>query len=146
MKRSHLRPTRPLEGSKLKRGLQPSAAPVGTCLLVAYVEPAPAAPWAAAPGSSLPELEELCHGYPNCVLVSAERGWGLEQLLTTIDAVLGQTMVRLKVRLPYRASHLVHLFHQRGTIISERYTSEGTIIEGSLPRQLASKFNTYAVH
>ncbi|MCL5027036.1 MAG: GTPase HflX [Chloroflexi bacterium] len=93
----------------------------------------------------LAELEELRLGYPNAVLVSAQRGWGLAELLSTIDRVLGQAMVSLKVRLPYRASHLVHLFHQRGTVTSERYTADGTLIEGCIPPQLASQFRGYAV-
>ncbi len=93
----------------------------------------------------LPKLEELRQGFPHAVLVSARRGWGLDELLATVDGVLSQGMVPLRVQLPYQASHLVHLFHQRGTITSERYTKDGTLIEGCLPPALAPQFKSYAV-
>jgi GTP-binding protein HflX len=95
--------------------------------------------------AELADLDELRQAYPNAVLVSAAFGWGLEELRATIDRVLADNMVPVKVQLPYRAAQLVHLFHQRGAVSEERYTDQGTIIEGKLPPQLAHQFKPYSV-
>jgi len=79
------------------------------------------------------------------VVVSAERGWNIDELLERIEAMLERGFLRLRVRIPYEKAALVDLFHRRGSVASERHTDTGTLITGSLPARFAAPFQRYAV-
>ncbi len=79
------------------------------------------------------------------VVVSASRGWNVEELRERIEAMLERGYERLRVRIPYDQATLVDLFHRKGTIDSERHTEAGTLISGSLPSRYAAPFRPYAV-
>jgi GTPase len=79
------------------------------------------------------------------VVVSAERGWNIPELLERIEVMLERGYERLRVRIPYDQAQLVDLFHRRGTIATERHTVNGTVITGSLPARYAEAFRPYAV-
>ena len=70
------------------------------------------------------------------VVVSAERGWNIDELLERIETMLERGFLRLRVRIPYEKAALVDLFHRRGSVSSERHTDKGTLITGSLPGAL----------
>ncbi len=77
------------------------------------------------------------------VAVSAQRGWGLDELLARIEATLAETMVQLEVLIPYQRNDLVSLWHRRGVVEQEQYEGEGTHILGRIPRELAPQFVGY---
>jgi GTPase len=79
------------------------------------------------------------------VVVSAERGWNIPELLERIEVMLERGYERLRVRIPYDQAHLVDLFHRKGAIATERHTAQGTVISGSLPSRYAEVFRAYAV-
>ncbi len=79
------------------------------------------------------------------VVVSAEKGWNVDELLERIEAMLERGYERLRVRIPYDQATLVDLFHRKGTIDSERHTEQGTLITGSLPARYAGPFRPFAV-
>jgi len=80
---------------------------------------------------------------PDVVLVSALRGWGLDALLGRIETKLAAEQPIVEVAIPYSESRLVDLFRRRGRVISERYTEDGTILRGQLPRAVERAFAPY---
>ncbi|HZU05419.1 MAG TPA: GTPase HflX [Chloroflexota bacterium] len=94
--------------------------------------------------AALPEPAELgVPPSPDVVLVSALRGWGLDQLRHRIEAVLTEELPLVEVTIPYAQGELVNLFRRRGRVLAERYTPAGTVIRGQLPRALYPVFAPY---
>jgi len=81
----------------------------------------------------------------NSVVVSAELGWNIPELLERIEAMLERRYERVRVRIPYDQAALVDLFHRKGTVATERHTEKGTLITGSLPARFAGPFRRFAV-
>jgi 50S ribosomal subunit-associated GTPase HflX len=90
--------------------------------------------------SSLPEARAA-----DSVVVSAQLGWNMDELLERIEAMLERGFLRVRVRIPYEHAALVDLFHRKGTIATERHTDKGTLITGSLPTRFAEPFRKFAV-
>jgi GTP-binding protein HflX len=95
-------------------------------------------------------VQELEHTLPearsaDAVVVSAELGWNIDELLERIETMLERGFLRLRVRIPYAQAALVDLFHRKGSIATERHTEQGTLITGSLPARFAAPFRRYAV-
>ncbi|MDQ5823335.1 MAG: GTPase HflX [Chloroflexota bacterium] len=80
---------------------------------------------------------------PNFVPVSARRGWGLNELLERIQQTLSDTLVAMRVLIPYNESELVSRFHERGIINTEEHTGTGTLIEGRLPKRMVRTYQPY---
>ena len=80
---------------------------------------------------------------PDVVLVSARRGWGLDALRERIEAVLTEELPTVEVAIPFAEGRLVNLFRRRGRVLSERYTEEGTVLRGQLPRAIQRAFAPY---
>lgn len=81
-------------------------------------------------------LEQLRRDYERVVLISAEQGVGIEELLATVERVLAQEMVYHEAVMPYSAGELVNLWHTQGIVEKEEYLEEGIRIGGRLPRWL----------
>ncbi|RAQ96383.1 GTPase HflX [Thermogemmatispora tikiterensis] len=81
--------------------------------------------------------------YPNAVVVSALRGWGLEALREKLAQVVAEQMVPLQVLVPYARGDLVELFHRRGRVEQEEHRAEGTLLVGRLPSALAGYYAPY---
>ena len=79
------------------------------------------------------------------VVVSAQLGWNVDELLERIETMLERGLLRVRVRIPYEHTALVDLFHRKGTVATERHTDKGTLITGSLPARFAAPFRRYAV-
>jgi GTP-binding protein HflX len=95
-------------------------------------------------GTTAPDPEDL--GLPpsaDVVLVSATRGWGLEELLARVEVVLSEEQPTVEVAIPYAESRLVDLFRRRGRVISERHTADGTVLRGQMPRAIERTFAPY---
>jgi len=91
-----------------------------------------------------PDPEELgLPPSPDVVLVSALRGWGLDDLLERCDRALVEEQPTVEVMIPYDQSRLVALFRRRGRVVSERHTEEGTVLRGQLPRSIERAFAPY---
>lgn len=78
------------------------------------------------------------------VLISARDGRGLDQLKAKVQQVLDGRLEEVTVSLPYAESALVDMFHQRGQVIEEHFTDEGTVIHGRLPSQLAAQVERFS--
>ncbi|MBN1935578.1 MAG: GTPase HflX [Anaerolineae bacterium] len=85
-------------------------------------------------------LADLLETYPDAIPLSALKHQGLDGLLDLVEEKLHAQTRYLAVTIPYSRGDLVNLFHQRGTIDSEKYTEQGTLIEGRLPAYLVAQF------
>src|SRR5207302_6585551 len=61
----------------------------------------------------------------DCVVVSAQQGWNIDELRERIETMLERRYERVRVRIPYDQAALVDLFHRKGTIATERHTDKG---------------------
>ncbi|HLZ24750.1 MAG TPA: GTPase HflX [Ktedonobacterales bacterium] len=81
--------------------------------------------------------------FPNAVPVSALTGAGIRELLTRVGEVLAERMLSVRVLLPFDRGDLVEVFHRRGHVEDERQNENGTLLAGSLPRELLGVFAPY---
>lgn len=82
--------------------------------------------------------------YPNAVVISAQTGEGIDQLLQMIDTLFFQQMVALEVLIPYAHGDLIALFHEHGFIEEEQHLEEGTLMVGRLPGELAGRLEQFS--
>ena len=90
---------------------------------------------------ALPEvLMQLLREEPNSFAFSARTGFGLETLLKAIETSLPKPRIEITATIPFSRGDLVSAIHERGEIISESYSEDGTIIhafvDGSISRKL----------
>ena len=83
--------------------------------------------------------------FPNAVAVSARTGANLDALLTKLGETLADEMVRYTVLLPYDRGDMVEVFHRRGYVSRQEAQEHGTLIEGTLPRQIVAAFAPWRV-
>jgi GTPase len=79
------------------------------------------------------------------VTVSAERGWGMDQLQIRIEEALGGQMAVLTALVPYTRNDLVALWRQQGVVEAEDYQEHGVHVVGKLPIQLLHQFAPYRI-
>ena len=94
---------------------------------------------------SADEQRILSVRYPNAVLVSGLTGDGLEQLLLRIAEEASRGSITMTALLPYTRGDLVRLAHERGQILSERHSEEGTRLIVRVDAELAARFAEYSV-
>ncbi|PZR97316.1 MAG: GTPase HflX, partial [Candidatus Chloroheliales bacterium] len=75
--------------------------------------------------------------------ISAATGIGLDRLRTALAIELDRQLLDLRVTIPYRSSDLVALFHEKGRVLNEEYTDNGTKITGKLPTRYSAQFEPY---
>jgi GTP-binding protein HflX len=96
----------------------------------------------------LPDLipvVDCLDAFPDSVAVSALRGMGLDGLLARVEAALGAEMISVEVQIPYERGDLTALFHEEGTVVSQRHDGKGTALSGYLPRRWLERFRPYVV-
>ncbi len=99
-------------------------------------------PMRAAPPAALAgALEEQ----PHAVAISAEKAWGLDELLECVDEVLAGELLPMTADLPYDQGRLLNLWRSRGAIETEEYHADGVRVVGRLPRALRAQFERYRV-
>ena len=82
-------------------------------------------------------------GGGDVVLVSAEKGWGLDRLIQRITDALGEDLVDITVTIPYNKPALLQLFRRYGQVLSEKHGNDGTEVEGRVPHHLQPRFEAY---
>jgi GTP-binding protein HflX len=85
----------------------------------------------------------LVRHYPNAVFVSGLTGEGLDMLRSRIADEAARGSVTLTVLVPYARGDLVALAHERGQILSERHSDEGTQLALRVSAELAGVFEPY---
>lgn len=89
------------------------------------------------------ELTQALESYPTPVAISALRGEGIDNLLAAVAERLRQSMVPVRLLIPYANGELVSRFHEYGHVDQQEYTEEGTRLMGRLPVELAGQYRSY---
>ena len=89
------------------------------------------------------ELAALVAEFPNSVVISVLRGWGIAELAAAVDRTLKHHMVAVDVLIPYTRGDLVALVHEHGYVEHEEHTAEGTHLVGRLPLELAGRYAAF---
>ena len=63
------------------------------------------------------------------VRISAREGLGLEQLLSSIERMLGHSRHHIVVTLPYSAGGMLETLHNNAQVLSTDYTADGIQVE-----------------
>jgi GTP-binding protein HflX len=82
---------------------------------------------------------------PGYVPVSAKLNWGMDDLLKAIQDTLSATLSPFKALIPYSESDLVSLVHEKGIVVREDHTGEGTLIEGRVPQRFIASLSRFSV-
>jgi len=86
-------------------------------------------------------LMQLLREEKNSFAFSARTGFGVDTLVKAIESSLPRPRVEINVTIPFNRGDIVSAIHQRGEILSEDYTGDGTLIhamvDGSIAEQIA---------
>ena len=89
---------------------------------------------------ALPEvLMQLLREESNSFAFSARTGFGLDTLIKAIETSLPKPRIEVNVTIPFSRGDLVSAIHERGEIISEDYTEDGTQIRALVDGAIAKK-------
>ena len=92
-------------------------------------------------------LAELRHALDreDVVFVSALTGEGIAELEARVELFLNTLDAHLTVLIPFTRGDLVSRIHEYGTVRSEEYTGEGTLIDVRIPQAMAGEFADFLV-
>ncbi|HXK77140.1 MAG TPA: GTPase HflX [Oscillospiraceae bacterium] len=79
----------------------------------------------------------------DCVLFSAVTGEGLEPLLNKIAAMLKPSRVRMTLLVPYSEGGLISDIREKGSVLSEEFTPEGTKLDAMVDVGLMKRAQPY---
>lgn len=82
-------------------------------------------------------------GYSNPHLISALKGKGLEELLSSVESELFESYIELDILIPYQEGQLLSKFHEFGQVNDVQSVESGTRIKGLIPRRLLNLFRSY---
>ena len=92
-------------------------------------------------------LAELRHALDrqDVVFVSALTGEGIPELEARVELFLNTLDAHLTVLIPFTRGDLVSRIHEYGTVRSEEYTAEGTLIDVRIPQSMAGEFADFII-
>ncbi|MBR4748150.1 MAG: GTPase HflX [Abditibacteriota bacterium] len=82
---------------------------------------------------------------PDSVVISAETGYGLDELYLRITDTINALFVPVRVLIPYECGKMLSLLHSKGLVSREEHLDYGTYAEARLPRSVATVFQDYQV-
>lgn len=91
------------------------------------------------------DIAALRSRFNHCVCVSAETGYGIEQLIDRISQAAASSDKLVEVLIPYNRGDLVSLAHQRCHIVGETYEEQGTMISMLVPSSYQTTFESFEV-
>jgi GTP-binding protein HflX len=89
------------------------------------------------------DIQRQTGDYEDAIAVSALKGTGMSDLLSSIERELFETFVPVTVYLPYQEGQLISLFHEQGRITNSEDTRTGVTIHGSLPGRLIARYQPF---
>lgn len=90
-------------------------------------------------------LAELRHVVDDAVYVSAVTGDGIPELEARIELFLNSLDAHLVLLVPFTRGDVISRLHEYGTVRSEEYTADGTLIDVRLPQSMARELAQFAV-
>lgn len=91
------------------------------------------------------DLREIRRTLPQAIIVSANEGTGLHDLIERIAEEASSTDEEIEVLIPYRRGDLVSTAHERCHLISETHEESGTHITMRVPKAYASAFAEFRI-
>lgn len=91
------------------------------------------------------ELRSLSLKYPEAVFVSAQSGYGVEELVELISLRAAAAETQLEILLPYSRGDLVSLAHKRCRILEETHEESGTRIVMTANPSYAEMFSAFVL-
>ncbi len=88
-------------------------------------------------------IEHLGTKYDEGVLVSAQCGEGLPDLLARVEAELYAALIPAKAIIPYKFGQLISLFHEQAIVEHVEHLAEGVLLEGRLPERVVGRFKPF---
>lgn len=83
--------------------------------------------------------------YASQVCVSAQEGWGLDELQQAIENGLKEKMIPMQILLPYDRGEMVSEVFENGIVESQKHTAEGVVLITQLPRNLSQKYARFQI-
>jgi GTPase len=91
------------------------------------------------------EVEGLTLAEKQSVVVSAQTGAGIDDLLAEIERKLPRKQREVSVTVPYDRGDLVSRAHQEGEVLQVSHCSDGTELTARVPLGLAAELDRFAV-
>jgi GTP-binding protein HflX len=77
------------------------------------------------------------------VVVSAQTGAGIADLVAALDAMVPRPQVRVEVLVPFTHGRLVARVHDLGEVEETEHTPQGTRLRARVPHHLAAELSNY---
>jgi GTP-binding protein HflX len=90
-----------------------------------------------------PLPDDFPQDHPDTVMLSALTGEGIPMLLETIERVLYQTLVFIRVKLPATAGRLLNIFYEEGVVESLVHHPDGILVSGRIPAVRLTEFRPF---
>ena len=84
-------------------------------------------------------IMQLLREEPNSFAFSARTGFGMETLLKAIETSLPRPRVEITAVIPFSRGELVSVIHERGEVLSETYSEDGTRIHAMVDAHIAKR-------
>jgi len=88
-------------------------------------------------------MMQILRTEPNSFAFSARTGFGIDTLLKAIETSLPRPRVEVRTTIPFNRGDLVSAIHERGEILSEEYSENGTSIHAMVDGSLAEKLEAF---
>ena len=95
-------------------------------------------------GGTIPELDEDTN-FDAVVEVSAKQAQGLDVLLTTLEQVLSDSMLRVTLKVPYEQGGIIAKIFEMTNVQNQEHTPEGVIIDVRLPPYRYELFREFVI-
>ncbi|MGP5244298.1 GTPase HflX [Corynebacterium variabile] len=90
-------------------------------------------------------LADLRNRLDDVIFVSASTGEGIAELESRLELFLNSMDARVTLSVPFSRGEVVSRVHELGTVLSEEYTSDGTVLDVRLPKVLAAELAAFVV-
>ncbi len=91
------------------------------------------------------QLVGLRNRFPHAQFVSADTGFGIDDLVAAISKAASATEVLMSVLVPYSRGDLVSLAHGRCTVVTEAHEEQGTRMQLRVAPAFTSQFKPFEV-
>jgi GTP-binding protein HflX len=82
---------------------------------------------------------------PHSVVVSAQTGEGVDDVLRVVEDELPRPGVAFEALVPYARGDLIDRLHREGEIDKMEHTGDGTLVRGRAKQALAGELASYSV-
>jgi GTP-binding protein HflX len=89
------------------------------------------------------EIARLRRRFPEAVICSAREGYGMHALIDAVESALSRLRVEVELDIPFERGDLVAKAHERGDVLKETYSENGTHVIARVERESLGEFAPY---